>query len=45
MHSSLPNLQTTPAPWTASSSVRSVGFEPNRQLVMTWYPKDLSTGN
>jgi ribosomal protein S18 acetylase RimI-like enzyme len=36
---------TRPDNETAVRLYRSVGFEPNRQLVMTWYPKESSTGN
>jgi ribosomal protein S18 acetylase RimI-like enzyme len=36
---------TRPDNETAVRLYRSVGFEPNRQLVMTWYPKESSTGS
>ena len=35
---------TRPDNQSAVRLYRSVGFEPNRQLVMTWYPKE-ATGN
>ncbi len=35
---------TRPDNESAVRLYRSVGFEPNRQLVMTWYPKE-ATGN
>ena len=36
---------TRPDNESAVRLYRSAGFEPNRQLVMTWYPKESSTGN
>ncbi|MHB8611856.1 MAG: GNAT family N-acetyltransferase [Candidatus Dormibacteraceae bacterium] len=36
---------TRPDNESAVRLYRSVGFEPSRQLVLTWYPKEASTGN
>ena len=36
---------TRPDNESAVRLYRSVGFEPNRQLVLTWYPKEASTGS
>ena len=44
-HVTLGYVWTRPDNESAVRLYRSVGFEPNRQLVMTWYPKEASTGN
>jgi ribosomal protein S18 acetylase RimI-like enzyme len=44
-HVTLGYVWTRPDNESAVRLYRSVGFEPNRQLVMTWYPKESSAGN
>ena len=45
LHVTLGYVWTRPDNESAVRLYRSVGFEPNRQLVMTWYPRESSTGN
>jgi ribosomal protein S18 acetylase RimI-like enzyme len=44
-HVTLGYVWTRPDNESAVRLYRSVGFEPNRQLVMTWYPRELSPSN
>jgi ribosomal protein S18 acetylase RimI-like enzyme len=44
-HVTLGYVWTRPDNESAVRLYRSVGFEPNRQLVMTWYPKESSPSN